>query len=54
VEDLAGLILGMRQQFFELGDILPGLGQVERSEILIEVVIDEILYRVEGTLSMLK
>lgn len=54
MEDLAGFILGMRQQFLELGDILPRLGQVERPEILVEIVIDQILHREVGTLSMLK
>ena len=54
MEDLAGLVLGMRQQFLQLRDILPSFGQVERSKILVEVVVGEVLHSGEGTLSMLK
>lgn len=52
--DLVGLVLGMRQQFLELSDILPGLAKVQRPEIVVEIVIDEILDMWAGTLSMLK
>ena len=54
MEDLTGLVLGMRQQFLEFGDILPSFGQVERSKILIEVVVGEVLHSRGSTLSMLK
>jgi hypothetical protein len=54
VEDLAGLVLGVGEQFLQFRDVLPGLGQVERSEILVEVVVGEVLHRAGGTLSMLK
>lgn len=52
--DLVGLVLGMRQQFLELSDVLPGLSEVQRPEIVVEIVVDEILDMWAGTLSMLK
>jgi hypothetical protein len=54
VEDLTALVLGMRQQFLQLRDILPCFGQVERSKILVEVVVGEVLHSGGSTLSMLK
>lgn len=52
--NLVGFVLGMGKQFFELCDILPGFTEIKGTEILIEVVVDEILDGCGGTLSMLK
>lgn len=52
--DLVGLILGMRKQFLEFSDVLPCLAEVQRPEIVVEIVVGEILDMWEGTLSMLK
>jgi hypothetical protein len=54
VVDLVALILRMRQQLLELGHVLPGLAQVQRPEILVETVVDQVLRRLRGTLSILK
>jgi hypothetical protein len=54
VINLVGFVLGVREQFFELGDILPGFAEIEGAEILVEVVVDEILDGRGDTLSMLK
>ena len=46
--DLVGFVLGVSQQLFQFGHILPSLPQIERSEILVEAVIDEILVALHG------
>jgi hypothetical protein len=52
--DLAGLVIGVGHEFFEFSHVLPGFGEVEGSEVLIEAVVDEVLSCLGGTLSMLK
>jgi hypothetical protein len=52
--DLIGFIIWVGEQFFEFGYVLPGLAEVERTKILIEIVVEEILDMEGGTLSMLK
>lgn len=54
VVDLVALIFGMGEQLLELGHVLPGLAQVQRPEILVEAVVDQVLGRLWGTLSILK
>lgn len=48
------LIVGVINKFFKLSDIFPGLAEVERTEIFIEIVVDKVLFGIEDTLSMLK
>ena len=52
--DLAGLVIGIRHQFLELSDVFPCLGEVERPEVLVEAVVNEVLPSLRCTLSMLK
>ena len=52
--DLVGLVLWVGKQFLEFSDVLPGLAEVQRPKIVVEIVVDEILDMWGGTLSMLK
>ena len=52
--DLVCFVLGVGQQFFKLSDVLPGFSEVERSKVLVEAVISEVLGEGMGTLSILK
>ena len=54
MEDLVGLVLGRTQEFLQLSDVLVGLAEVERPEVFVEVVVDEVLGGSGGTLSILK
>lgn len=47
-------VVGVIHELLEFGDVLPGFAEVERSKILVEAVVDEILDGVLNTLSMLK
>lgn len=52
--DLAGLVVGIRHQFLELSHVFPCFGEVERPEVLVEAVVDQVLTPPTCTLSMLK
>ncbi len=52
--DLVGLVVGVGEQFLQLGYVLPGLPQIEGPEVLVEAVVGEVLSWASGTLSMLK
>jgi hypothetical protein len=54
VVDLVGLVLGVRHQLLQLRHVFPRLPQVQRPEILVETVVDQVLRGRVGTLSMLK
>lgn len=48
------LVVRVIYKLFEFCDVLPGFAEVERAEVLVEIVIDEVLFEIEGTLSILK
>ena len=54
VVDLVALVLGVGEQLLELGDVLPGLPEVERAEVLVEAVVEQVLAERMTTLSILK
>ena len=54
VVDLVGLVLGVRHQLLQLRHVFPRLPQVQRPEILVETVVDQVLRGAGSTLSILK
>ena len=54
MEDLVGFVLRGGEEFLQLGDVLPGLAEVEGPEVFVEVVVDEVLNGAAPTLSILK
>ena len=54
VVDLVGLVLGVGEQLLQLSDVLPGLPEVEGTEVLVEAVVEQVLGERMTTLSILK
>jgi hypothetical protein len=54
VVNLVGLVLRVVHQLLEFGYVLPGLAQVQRTEVFVEIIIEKVLSTPRNTLSILK
>lgn len=48
------LIIGMIYKLLELCDVLPSFAEIKWAEVFVEIIVDEVLFYSDCTLSILK